>query len=111
MDICHDALSEKFNIILFCPSKSDPYLRIQDAWYHYDYINAYYDELLVFRKDIYLTVLNYLFTIKGVIETEFYLDGSIRTAEINEKAIYDFSSRNYIKNMIEKIEKIFETIL
>ena len=86
---------------------------IRDAGSHYEYIAVYSDDLLVFSKnpDAILQGINTLFPLKGVGHPEFYLGGDVVVTKRFGKMHYETSATTYIKNVCDKIEKLFETTL
>ena len=81
---------------------------MQDGGDQYEYTNVYPDYLLIFIKitTIIMSVLNTLFPLKVVGESEFYLGGDMVTLEINGEISHTLSARTYIKNVSKKIENI-----
>ena len=109
----HEALSETLQLIGFHPSKADPDLWMRDAGGHWEYIAVYSDDLLVFSKDPVkiLRGLETLYPLKGVGKPEFYLGGDVNMTKMANGISHAFSARTYIKNVCDKIEKMFETTL
>ena len=93
--------------------KADPDLWIHDAGDHYEYIAVYSDDLLVFSKhpSVILQGLSAMFPIKGG-KPEFYLGGDVEVVK-DEDGIFHYASsaKTYIKNVCDKIEKLYETSL
>ena len=108
-----EALSDKLRLIGFTSSKADPDLWIRDAGDHYEYIAVYSDDLLVFSKKplVILRGLEALFPLKGVGEPEFYLGGDVSKSKHGDQYQRSLAARTYIKNVCDKIEKLFETTL
>ena len=110
----HEALSDKLRVIGFLPSYADPDLWLRDAGDHYEYIAVYSDDLLVFSKRAkeILQGLSTLFPLKGVGQPEFYLGGDVGVIKDQDGHFhYVTSARTYIKNVCDKIEKLFERTL
>ena len=109
----HEALSDKLRLLNFKSCKADPDLWIRDAGDHYEYIAVYSDDLLVFSKhpSVILKGLSTLFPIKGG-KPEFYLGGDVEAVK-DEDGVFHYvcSAKTYIKNVCDKIEKLYETSL
>ena len=86
---------------------------MRDAGGHWEYIAVYSDDLLVFSKDPVkiLRGLETLYPLKGVGKPEFYLGGDVNMTKTARGISHTFSARTYIKNVCDKIEKMFETTL
>ena len=52
-----------------------------------------------------------LYPLKGVGKPEFYLGGDVNMTKMAKGSAHAFSARTYIKNVCDKIEKMFETTL
>ena len=100
-------------MIGFKPSKADPDLWIWDMGDHYEYLAVYTNDLLVVSKNplAILRGLETLYPLKGVGKPEYYLGGDMNTVERADGPTLAFSARTYIKNVCEKIEKLFEVDL
>ena len=109
----HEALSDKLRLLGFRPSKADPDLWMRDAKDHYEYIAVYSDDILVFSKQAIsiLKGLESLFPLKGVGKPEFYLGGDVTVIRTGEGYTHAFAAKTYIKNVCDKIERLFETTL
>ena len=86
----HEALSNTLRLIGFQPSKADPDFQIRDARGHWEYLAVYSDDLL---------------------KPEFYPRGDVNMTKMTKGSVHSFSARMYIKNVCDKIEKMFETTL
>ena len=106
----HEELSDNLKLIIFYPSKANPYLWMQDYGYQYEYTNIYSDNLLVFSKihTVILRGLNTLFLLKVVGDPELYLGGDVVTVEINGEVTHTLLAGTCIKNVSEKIENILK---
>ena len=111
----HEHLAQTIQNLGFKPSKLDPDLYIREVkGSHYEMIATYVDDLLVFSKNPMKIIeeLKKVYTLKGVGEPEYYLGGNV------EKPINDhwekmgittaLSATTYIKNCIERFEKLFD---
>ena len=80
---------------------------------HYEYIAVYSDGLLIFSKDLIkiLEGLETLYPLKGVGRPEFYLGGDVNMVKMAKGHMHAFSARTHIKNVCEKMEKLYETSL
>ena len=77
----YEALLDKLKLVEFRPYKVEADLWIQDAWFNYEYITIYSDEVIFFGNDTtgILKLLNTLFPLKGVGDPEFCLGGDVGT--------------------------------
>ena len=109
----HEALSDKLRLLGFRPSKADPDLWMREADDHYEYVAVYSDDLLVFSKQALsiLRGLESLFPLKGVGKPEFYLGGDVTTLCTANGYSNAFSAKTYIKNVCDKIERLFDVTL
>ena len=111
----HEHLANEVRKLGFRPSKMDPDLYIREVkGSHYEMIAIYVDDLLVFSKNSMAIIeeLQKVYTLKGVGEPVYYLGGNV------EKPINDhwermgittaLSASTYIKNSIERFEKLFD---
>ena len=55
--------------------------------------------------------LETLYPLKGVGKPEFYLGGDVNVIKMAKGSTHAFSARTYIKNVCDKIKKMFETTL
>ena len=102
--------SEILRSIGFEPSNAHPDLWIKDYGTHYEYIAAYVDDIMIFSKDGQKIIDEFEreYLLKNVGEPEYYLGGNFekrKTYDVRE--LWCINARTYIKNIIEKIEKLF----
>ena len=101
----------------FLPSKADADLWIRRNKDHYEYIAVYVDDLIIAAKEP-MKIIDEIktvggFKLKGVGEPEYYLGGDIERKERsdNGKLYTKISARTYIKNICEKVERVFNITL
>ena len=106
----HEYLSETLVKMGFKPSKADPDLRIKDCGTHYEYVAIYVDDLIFVSKDPmkYIEQLKFEYEMKGVGVPEYYLGGNV---DIGTDGTMYWSAKTYIKNVVDRIEKLFEVTL
>ena len=111
MDIWYEKLSYKLMLIGLQTYKSDTVLYMRYCGYHYKYITAYSKNIIVSINDHIgiLIIMNTMFPLKVVGDSELYLCGDVVTTEIDGKTTHVFSEYTYIKKTSEKIDNIFET--
>lgn len=111
-----EALSLVLQQINFKQSKADMDIWMRkndDVW---EYIAVYVDDLIVIAKDA-MAVLNEVklkgkFDLKGVGKPEYYLGGDIYRSEDPASSIKTtMSAKTYLKNICDKIERVFGTTL
>jgi len=84
---------------------------------HYEYIAVYVDDLIIaVKKPMEIIkelekIGNYKF--KGVGVPEYYLGADIKREKMKDTPLYCtvLSMKTYIKNIVEKIERLFNTKL
>ena len=88
-----------------------------DFWYremedHYEYIAVIVDDLLIFSRDpdsiIDTLKTKYNYKLGGVGSPEYYNGADV---SINEYGIPQMSAKTYIKNVIDRIEKLLQCTL
>jgi hypothetical protein len=106
----HEYLSETLGKMGFRPSMADPDLRIKDCGTHYEYVAIYVDDLIFVSKDPmkYIEQLKFEYEMKGVGAPEYYLGGNV---DIGTDGSMYWSAKTYIKNVCDRIEKLFEITL
>ena len=128
----HDELSSTLRKLGFVPSKADYDLWMRKVDDHYEYIATWVDDLLVFSKKPMEIIdqIKDIYDLKGVGSPEYYLGSDYLTVpndnQLNGTATIDneekdknlsplwlkegikttFSARTYIKNTIERLEKM-----
>ena len=112
----HEHLSTKLRLMGYRPSKADPDFWLKDKGTHYEYLATFVDDVLAFGKDPLATIneLKKDYVLKGIGAPEYYLggdvidlDGTWRAEGINT----GLSARTYVKNVVEKFEKVFNADL
>ena len=110
----HEHLASRIRDLGFTPSKADPDLYIREKEDHHEMIATYVDDLLIWSKDAMSLIEQFkkTYVLKGVGAPEYYLGGNV------ERPIDGYwdklgittaiSARTYIKNSIERFEKLFE---
>ena len=98
------------------PSKADPDFWIKDCGTHYEYIATYVDDVLAFGKDPMATIeeLKRDYILKGIGKPEYYLGKDIvdLAEDWHAQGIYNaLSAKTYVKNVVQKYEKLFDTTL
>ena len=114
--IFHEVLSDTLRQMGWSPSYADPNVWIKDCGTHYEYIATWVDDLLIFSKNAMEIIkqLEKRYELKGTGVPEYYLGGNIEEIDWKQSPkgkTYALSARTYIKNITEKIEKMFETEL
>ena len=112
----HSHLSEKIRRMGFRPSKMDPDLYIRKAKDkdHYEMLACYVDDVIAFseRPNEIIDEIKKTYMLKGIGEPKYYLGGDVVT--LNEHwqkqgATLGLSAQTYIKNTLEKFEKMLKT--
>jgi hypothetical protein len=110
----HTHMATQLRRFGFVPSKADLDLwirKVNDG--SYEYLASYVDDLIVISKDpmAIITKFKEVYDLKGVGIPEYYLGGNfhqIEDPELIEKGIRTaFSAQTYIKNSVEKFERMF----
>ena len=108
----HLKLADNLREMGFIPCQADC-----DFWYrpvgnHYEYIAVIVDDLLIFSQDpeaiIKTLENNYKYKLGGVGVPEYYNGADI---SFNDNGYAQMSAKTYIKNVIERIEKLLECTL
>ena len=109
----HEALSETFQLLGFQPFKAEPDLWLRDAGSHWKYVAVYSDNLLVLSKDPVkiLKGSENLYSLKRIGKPEFYFGGDVNVIKMSKGYTHAFFAKTYIKNVCDKIERLFETTL
>ena len=112
----HEHISEKIRKMGFHPSKADADLYIREADGHYEMLACYVDDLIAFGKkpDKIIEEFKKIYMLKGVGQPEYYLGGDVQV--LNEHwqkqgVSTGLSAQTYIKNSVEKVEKMLKTNL
>jgi hypothetical protein len=110
----HEQLAATLIQLGWKPSYADYDLWIKDCGTHYEYITSFVDDLLIVSKDP-MSIINELakvYPLKGVGSPEYYLGGDVFTQrDPNSVVLLATSAKTYIKNIVDKIEKLFEVTL
>ena len=113
----HEVCSEVLLKIGFKPSKADADLWMRSKNEEYEYIAVYVDDLIIASRQP-MKVIEEIkktgnFKLKGVGEPEYYLGGDIERKKREDGLGYvsKLSAKTYIKNVCEKIEKLFQITL
>lgn len=113
----HEVCSEVLLKIGFKPSKADADLWMRSKNGEYEYIAVYVDDLIIASREPMVIIEEVKkvgnFKLKGVGEPEYYLGGDIERKKRDDGLGYTskLSARTYIKNVCEKIEKLFQITL
>ena len=114
----HEACSVVLLKMKFIPSLADSDLWMRKTAYGYEYIAVYVDDLIVASKEPMKAMDEFKqiggFKLKGVGEPEYYLGGDVEREKRNDKSekyITKISARTYIKNVCDKIERVFNLTL
>ena len=109
----HEHFTDSLRTLGFTPSKADPDMYMKDMGTHYEYISMYVDDILIFSKNPLVIVngLKALYILKGVGKPEYYLGGDVEEIRVEGSIRMVLSSKTYIRNICEKIEKLFELVL
>ena len=108
-----DDISNTLFILGFSPSKADSEIWMRAREDHYEYVAVYVDDLIIVSKapmDI-IAELEIIgnYTFKGVGEPEYYLGADVSRKKIpGVPYITTISAKTYLKNVCEKIERLFE---
>jgi len=111
-----EALSLVLQQINFTPSRADMDIWMRKNGDLWEYIAVYVDDLIVIAKDV-MAVLTEVktkgkFDLKGVGKPEYYLGGDIYPSEDPNSLIKTaMSAKTYLKNICDKIERVFGTTL
>ena len=114
--IFHEVLSDSLRRMGWTPSYADPNVWIHDMGDHYEYIATWMDNLIIFSKDPdkIIKELEKKYTLKGTGVPDYYLGGNIDTVNWENAPngkTYQLSAGTYIKNICERIEKLYEVEL
>ena len=114
--IFHEVLSDSLRRMGWTPSYADPNVWMRDAGNHYEYIATWVDDLLIFSKNPgeIIEGLEKKYTLKGTGVPDYYLGGNIDVVSWENSPTgktFHLSARTYIKNICERIEKLYETEL
>lgn len=109
----HAVLADFLRSLGWRPSYADADLWILDCGTHYEYIATWVDDLLIWSKEPMKLIkqLEAKFHLKGTGVPEYYLGGDIEQIKwvgSPTGTAIALSSRTYITNVCEKIEKMFE---
>ena len=114
--IFHEVLSDSLRRMGWTPSYADPNVWIHDLGDHYEYMATWVDDLIIFSKNPMAIIkeLEKKYSLKGTGMPDYYLGGNID--DITWKGAlkfrtYTLSARTYIKNVTEKVERMYETEL
>ena len=104
----HSKFADDLFSLGFVPSKADPDLWIKDRGTHYDYIGVFVDDVLIFsdKPQVYFNLLKdkFHYEFKDIAEPQYYNGADFYTDPKTKR--YCMSAKTYIKNVIEKIEKL-----
>ena len=107
-----DAISETLYLLGFRASYADTEIWMRKNSDRYDYIAVYVDDLIIAARDP-MNIIKELeqvgkYTFKGVGVPEYYLGGDVSLKKNNEgKSQIVLSSKTYIMNVCDKIERLF----
>ena len=101
-------ISDDLRDMGFTQSRVDADLWYRDTGTHYEYIDVYVDDILVFSKRAQqiMQQLQQKYPMKGVGRPEIYLGGNMGFHE-GTNTLY-MSAEKYTTNMVEKLETMFE---
>ena len=111
-----EALSLVLQQINFQPSCADMDIWMRKNGNVWEYIAVYVDDIIVIAKDA-MSVLEEdkrkgKFDLKGVGKPEYYLGGDIYRSEDPNASIKSIiSAKTYLKNICDKIERVFSSTL
>ena len=111
-----DAIAEILRQIGFLPSYADTEIWMRDKGNYYEYIAVYVDDLIIAAKNP-MEIIKELevagkYKFKGVGVPEYYLGGDVaRRKNGNETYTTVLTAKTYIKNIVDKIERLFEITL
>jgi hypothetical protein len=102
-------LSDVLRGMGFTPCKADHDLWMRKCTDHYEYIGVIVDDLLVFSKnpELILEPIQKVagFELKGVGAPEYYSGADMFLNP--ETGLWEMSAKTYVKNVCDKIEKLF----
>jgi hypothetical protein len=108
----HEHLSESLLRLGFKKTKHDPDLWMMDKSSHYEYLETYVDDILIWSKDPMAVIksLEKTYMLKSVGIPEYYLGGNVKflgEAWKNQGLGLALSAKTYIQNVIPKFEGLF----
>jgi hypothetical protein len=108
----HEHLSESLLRLGFKKTKHDPDLWMMDKSSHYEYLETYVDDILIWSKDPMAVIksLEKTYMLKSVGIPEYYLGGNVKflgEAWKNQALGLAISAKTYIQNVIPKFEGLF----
>ena len=105
-------LAENLREMGFKPTQADCDFWIRECEDYYEYIAVIVDDLLIFSRDpdsiIDTLKTKYNYKLGGVGSPEYYNGADV---SINEYGIPQMSAKTYIKNVIDRIEKLLQCTL
>jgi hypothetical protein len=108
----HEHLSESLLRLGFKKTKNDIDLWMVEKSSHYEYLDKYVDDILIWSKDpmVVIKALEKTYMLKSVGIPEYCLDGNVEflgEAWKNQGLQLALSAKTYIQNVIPKFECVF----